>query len=77
MENLGADVEKFTGSNITNCFEKWSDITQDQFVLNIVKFNLIMEFAEIPVYQFLPPLNSSPVETEIMDAEISKLLSKG
>ena len=27
--------------------------------------------------QFVPPLNLSPVETEIIDAEISKLLSKG
>ena len=32
-----------------------------------------MEFAEVPLCQFVPP---SPVETEIIDAEISKLLSK-
>ena len=32
-----------------------------------------MEFAEVPLCQFEPP---SPVETEIIDAEISKLLSK-
>ena len=36
-----------------------------------------MEFAEVPVCQFVPPLNFSPAETEIIDAEISKLLSKG
>ena len=36
METLRADVEKFKGSNITNCFEKWANITQDQSVLNIV-----------------------------------------
>ena len=36
-----------------------------------------MEFAEVPVCQFVPPMNFSPVETEIIDAEISKLLSKG
>ena len=77
MGTLRADVEKFKGGNITNCFEKWANITQDQFVLNIVKFGLTMEFAEVPVCQFVPPLNFSPVETEIIDAEISKLLSKG
>ena len=42
MEILRADVEKIKGSNITNCFEKWENITKDQFVLNIVKFGLTM-----------------------------------
>ena len=36
-----------------------------------------MEIAEVPVCQFAPFLNFSPVETEIIDAEIFKLLSKG
>ena len=45
METLRADLEKFNGSNITNCFEKWASITQDQFNLNIAKFELTMEFA--------------------------------
>ena len=36
-----------------------------------------MEFAEVPVCQFVAPLNFSPVESQIIDAEISKLLSKG
>ena len=35
-----------------------------------------MGFAEVPVCQFVPSLNFSPVEIEIIDAEISKLLSK-
>ena len=76
MENLTVDVEKFKGDNITNCFEKWANIRQDQFVLDIVKFGLTMEFAEVPVCHFVPPWNFSPVKTEIIDAEISKLLSK-
>ena len=70
-------MEKFKGGNITNCFEKWANITQDHFVLNIVKFGLTMDFAEVRVCQFVPPLNFSPVETENIDAEMSKLLSKG
>ena len=37
------------GSNLTNCFEKWENITKDQFVLYIVKFGLTIEFAEVPV----------------------------
>ena len=77
METLRADVEKCKGGNITNCFEKWPNITQDQFVLNVVKFGSTMGFAEVPVCQFVPPLNFSTVEIEIIDAEISKLLSKG
>ena len=60
METLRADVEKFKGRNITNCFEKWVNITLDQFVLNIVKFGLTMEFAEVPVCQFVPSVNFSP-----------------
>ena len=36
-----------------------------------------MGFAEVPMCQFAPPLNFSPAETEIIDTEISKLLSKG
>ena len=77
METLRADLEKIKGGNITNCFEKWANITQDQLVLNIVKFDLTMEFAEVPVCQFIPPLNLSSEKTEINDAEISKLLSEG
>ena len=77
METLRADVEKIKRGKITNCFEKWANITQDQLFLNMVKFSLTMKFAEVPVCQFVPPLNFSPVETEIIDAEISKLLSKG
>ena len=33
-----------------------------------------MEFAEVPLCHFVPPLNFCPRETEIIDAEISKLL---
>ena len=36
-----------------------------------------MELAEVLVCQFVPPLNFFPVEAEIIDADISKLLSKG
>ena len=77
MEILRAEAEKFKGGNITNCFAKWANITQDQFVLNIVKFGLTMEFAEVPLCHFIPPLNFSLGETEIIHAEIYKLLSKG
>ena len=76
MENLRADVEKCKGGNITNCFEKWENITQDQFLLNIVKFGLTMALVEIPMCQFVPPLNFSSVETEIIDEEIWKIFSK-
>ena len=77
METLRAEEDKFKGGNITNCFEKWANVTQNQFVLNIVKFGLTMEFAEVPCCQFVTSLNFSPVETKIIDAEIPKLLSKG
>ena len=36
-----------------------------------------MEFAEVQVCQFVTSLNLSYVETKIIEAEISKLLSKG
>ena len=49
MVTLRVDVEKFKGGNITNCFENWVNIAQDQFVLYILKFVLIIEFTEVPV----------------------------
>ena len=76
MATMRADTEKSKDGNIRNCFEKWAIITRDQFVSNIVKLGLTMEFAEVQVCQFVPPLNLSSAETEIIDAEISKLLSK-
>ena len=77
VQTLRADVKIFKGGNIANCFEKWAIITQDQFVLNIVKFPLTMEFAKVPMCQFVTLLNFSFVEIEIIDAEISRLLGKG
>ena len=49
MVTLRVDVEKFKGGSITNCFEKRANITQDQSVLYIVKFDFTMEFVEVPV----------------------------
>ena len=46
--------------------KKWANITQDQFVLNIVQFGLTMEFAKIPVCQFVPPLNFSLMKKLLM-----------
>ena len=48
METLRADVEKIKGGNIINCIEKWGNITQDQFILNIAKFGLTMELVKLP-----------------------------
>ena len=36
-----------------------------------------MEFTKVPVCHFVPLLDFSPVETKIIDAKISKLLSRG
>ena len=49
MVILKVNMEKFKGGSITNCCEKLANITQDQFVLCILKFGLTMEFAEVPV----------------------------
>ena len=76
MATMRADTEKSKDGNIKNCFEKWAIITRDQFVSNIVKLGLTMEFAEVPVCQFVTNLNLPSAEIEIIDAEISKLLSK-
>ena len=48
METLRADVEKIKGGNIIHCIEKWGNITQDQFILNIAKFGLTMELVKVP-----------------------------
>ena len=49
MVTLREDVEKFKSGNITNCFEKWANITQDQIILYLVKSGLTIKFAEVPV----------------------------
>ena len=69
-------MKNFRERNLTNCFEKLANFTQDKLVLHIVKFGLTMEFAEVPVYQFVPPLSYCPAETGIINAEISKFLCK-
>ena len=66
IETLRADEDKLKSGNITHWLEKWENITQDPFVLNIVKFGLTMEFSKVPMCQFVPPLNFSPVETKII-----------
>ena len=48
MVTLRVEVEKFNGGNI-NCFEKWANITQDEFALYIVNSGLPIEFAEVPM----------------------------
>ena len=42
----------------------------------MVHFGLTMEFAEVSVCQFVPPVNFSAVKIKIIHEEISKLLSK-
>ena len=76
MEILRADVEKFKGGNITNCFEKWANITQDQFVLSIVNVCFNYGICRSTNVSVCTTLKFSPAETEIIDTEISKLLSK-
>ena len=41
------------------------------------KYSQVWFNNEVPLCQLVPPLNFSLVETEIIDVEISKLLSKG
>ena len=65
METLRADVEKFNGGYITNCFEKYYT---ESVCFSIVKFGLTMDFAEVLVCQFVQPSNFPPVETDIIDA---------
>ena len=40
MVTLRGDVEKLKGGNITNCFEKWANITREQFVLYILMLDI-------------------------------------
>ena len=53
METVKTNVEKFKGGYLTNCSEKLANITQDKCVSNKVKFGSTMEFAKVPVCQFV------------------------
>ena len=75
METLRAEVEKFKGGNIT-VLKMGKYYTRSVCFKYIAKFCLTMEFAQVQVHQFVPPLNFFPVETEIIDTEIFKVLSK-
>ena len=60
-----------------NCLDKWTELTNDQEILDIVS-SYQLEFVEIPHQQKPPtPFNLSKEEERLVDLEVKKLLRKG
>ena len=73
MATLKADVKKFKRQH-NKLFLK---IVKCYIRPVCFKYSKVWFYPEISVCQFAPPLNLSPVETEIIDVEFPKLLRKG
>lgn len=46
---LKHEIINFTGGNIKNKFSNWEKITNDKFILNIIKRGLKLEFIDKPL----------------------------
>ena len=59
------------------CMDKWTELTDDQEILDIVS-GYQLDFSEIPHQQkLLTPFNLSKEEERLVDLEVEKLLRKG
>ena len=77
VSDIKFDNTVFVAGNISNCLPAWENITSDPYILDIVK-GLKIPFIRIP-YQVCEPFSIpfSESETEIIDDQIQKFLSKG
>ena len=78
MEDLTEDVENYKGGKIQLHYNEWENLTDDKFILNIVRQGLRLEFVNKPPNQLKFPSHCfNKIEEEIIQAEIEILLRKG
>lgn len=74
---LKHEIINFTGGNIKNKFSNWEKITNDKFILNIIKRGLKLEFIDKPLESSqYPRIKYNTDENLAISLEIKKLLTK-
>ena len=75
--DLSLFVENYTAGNIKYHITAWESITSNKFILDIISNGLTIEFFKTPEPSILHPIKFSTDEVEMINLEISTLLSKG
>ena len=76
IHELQLDMRNFSAGNIANCHEQWRQITNDKFILQLVRDGLKIDFTEQPPEYHTSPISLQPFEKTVLDNEITKLLAK-
>ena len=71
------EIQFFKAVNIHDHIQNWKNITNNQFILNIIKNGVSMKFQEEPIWQYVPYITFSDTESEIIGMVFAKLLKKG
>ena len=77
MDDLIKDVENYKGVKTQYCYNEWEKLTDDKFILNLVRPGLKLEFIDKPPKQLKYPSHCFKTEKEVIQAEIEKLIKKG
>ena len=71
------DENKYQGGKISKYLHNWEKLTQDKYILDIIKYGLKLEFIKYPPKQHsFPPNIYSKTEEESIKIEIKKFLDK-
>ena len=71
------EVKNFQTGNISKHIKTWVNISTDSYILDTVKNGIKMVFLTVPVCDFSPHKMHSKQDSNIIQADICKLLSKG
>ena len=67
----------FVAGKIKYYYNNWKNITNDRFILDIVKYGLKIDFKNKPQLVNVPKIPHNTEEKRIINFEINKLLKKG
>ena len=67
----------FVAGKIKYYYNNWKNITNDRFILDIVKYGLKIDFKNKPQLANVPKILHNAEEKSIINLEINKLLKKG
>ena len=73
---LQSRYDTFQTGNISHSLDAWKEMTSDKDILSTV-MGMSIEFCGKPIQHYLPKSARSERETQIISAEVNKLLSKG
>ena len=76
MSLLLHEVSTFKAGSIACFLHNWEELTTDNFIINIVKHGLALDFIQLPEQESHRPCRLTQLELESIDLEIEKLLSK-